>query len=151
MHPDPTRIEAISDFSRPTDQTALRSFLGMAQQLAFFIPDYAHATVVMHFLLANRRAFLWTDSQEFEFKTLKTLLTKNMQTNHFDSSHEVHILTNESRHFSIGFALVQYSDKGEPKIITCGLKSLSETQRRYATIEHSVWLFGGHLPSVTFI
>ena len=27
VHPDPTRIEAISDFPRPSDQTALRFFL----------------------------------------------------------------------------------------------------------------------------
>ena len=107
----------------------------MAQQLAFFIPDYAHATVVMRSLLGKGRTFLWTDSQEFEFKTLKTLLAKNMQINHFDSSCDVHILTDASRHFGIGFALVHYGDKGEPKIITCGSKSLSETQRRYATIE----------------
>ena len=83
----------------------------------------------------KRKNFLWTDSQEFEFKTLKTLLTKNMRTNHFDSSRAVHILTDASQHFGIGFALVQYGDNGEPKIITCRSKSLSETQRRYATIE----------------
>ena len=35
VHPDPTRIEAISNFPRPQDQTALKSFLGMAQQFAF--------------------------------------------------------------------------------------------------------------------
>ena len=76
LHPDPTRIEAISDFPRPSDQTALQSFLGMVQQLAFFIPDYAHATVAMCSLLGKGKTFLWTDSQEFEFKPLKTLLTR---------------------------------------------------------------------------
>ena len=87
----------------------------MAQQLAFFIPDYAHATVAMRSLLGKGRTFLWTDSQEFEFKSLKTLLKKNMQTNHFDSSREVHILTDASRHYGIGFALVQYSDQRRTK------------------------------------
>ena len=57
VHPDPTRIEAISDFPRPSDQTALRSFLEMAQPLAFFIPDYAHATVAMRSLLGKGRTF----------------------------------------------------------------------------------------------
>ena len=35
VHPDPTRIESISNFLWPKDQTALKSFLGMTQQLAF--------------------------------------------------------------------------------------------------------------------
>ena len=96
VHPDPTRVESISNFPRPKDLTALKSFLGMAQQLAFFIPDYAHATVSMRSLLGKGKTFLWLDDQEFEFKTLKTLLTKNMQTNHFDSTREVYLLTDAS-------------------------------------------------------
>ena len=63
----------------------------------------------MHSLLGKGNTFLWTDSQEFEFKTLKTLLTKNMQTNHLDSSRDVHILTDALRHFGICFALVQFA------------------------------------------
>ena len=93
---------------------------------------------------------MWLDDQEFEFKTLKTLLTKNLQTNHFDSTREVHLLMDTSRHFGIGFALLQYGNKGEPKIITCGSKSLTDTQRRYATIKMNVWQSGGLLISATF-
>jgi len=89
----------------------------------------------MRSLLGKGKTFLWLDDQEFEFKTLKTLLTKNMQTHHFDSTRAVYLLTDASRHFGIGFALLQYGDKGEPKVITCGSKSLTDTQRRYATIE----------------
>ena len=84
----------------------------------------------MRSLLGKGKTFLWLDDQEFEFKTLKTLLTKNMQTNHFDSTREVHLLTTDaSQHFGIGFALLQYGDKGGPKIITCGSKPLTNTQR----------------------
>ena len=54
-------------------------------------------------------------------------------------------------HRGIGFALIQYGDKGKPKIITCGSKSLTDTQRRYATIELDAWQSGGPLISVTFI
>ena len=33
--PDPTRVLALSDFTRPKDITGVRSFLGLANQLAF--------------------------------------------------------------------------------------------------------------------
>ena len=91
--------------------------------------------VAMRLLLRKEKTILWTVSQEFEFKTLKTLLTNNMQTNHFDHSRDVPLLTDASRHFGLSFALIQYGDNGEQKIITCGSKSLTETQRHYATIE----------------
>ena len=74
------------------------------------LSDYAHATVAMRLLLGKGKTFLWTASQEFEFKTLKTLLTKKMQTNHFDPSRDVHLLIDASCHFGLGFALIDHYD-----------------------------------------
>ena len=42
---DPERIVAISKFPVPNDITGVRSFLGLANQLSGFIPDFAHMTV----------------------------------------------------------------------------------------------------------
>ena len=47
---------------------------------------------------------------------------------------DVTILTDASRLFGLGFAMVQYVD-GRTKLITCGPCSLTDAQRRYATIE----------------
>ena len=38
IRPDPDRGSAIKNFPLPKDVTALKSFLRMAQQLAFFVP-----------------------------------------------------------------------------------------------------------------
>ena len=43
--PDPDRISALANFPTPSDQTSVRSFLGLCNQLAFFVPDYQHHTV----------------------------------------------------------------------------------------------------------
>ena len=89
IHPDPERVAAIRNFPSPKDQTALRSFIGMAQQLAFFIPDFSHATATMRSLLGKGKVFQWTSDQEFEFRTLKNMLAMNLKTNHFDTSRPV--------------------------------------------------------------
>ena len=89
----------------------------------------------MRSLLGKGRVFQWTSDQEFEFRTLKNMLAMNLKTNPFDTSRPVFMLTDASRHFGLGFALVQYDDKKNPLIITCGSKSLSDTQKRYSTIE----------------
>ena len=44
VKPDPARISALSNFPVPTDQASVRSFLGLCNQLAFFVPDFQHHT-----------------------------------------------------------------------------------------------------------
>ena len=78
IRPDPDRVASIKSFPPPKDVTALKSFLGMAQQLAFFIPDYAQATSTMRQLLAKGKVFFWDDCHQFEFEHLKTILSKKL-------------------------------------------------------------------------
>ena len=40
VFPNPYRVSALSDFPVPLHQTGVRSFLGLCNQLAFFIPDF---------------------------------------------------------------------------------------------------------------
>ena len=44
IQPDDEKYAAISKFPRPRSVKDLRSFLGLAQQLASFVPDLAHMT-----------------------------------------------------------------------------------------------------------
>ena len=47
IKPNPEKVECILNFPQPTSATDVRSFLGMANQLAFFLPDYSHMSVQM--------------------------------------------------------------------------------------------------------
>ena len=84
--PDPNRILAQSNFPVPTDQTAVRSFLGLCNQLAFFIPDFQHHTVSLQQLTGKGRSFIWLPQHQVEFNKLKKILTSNLVVRHFDSS-----------------------------------------------------------------
>ena len=59
VKPDPARISALSNFLTTTDQTSVRSFLGLCNQLAFFVPDYQHHTVALRQLTGKGRPFFW--------------------------------------------------------------------------------------------
>ena len=59
VKPDPARISALSSFPVPTDQTSVRPFLGLCNQLAFFVPDFQHHTVTLQQLTGKGRTFLW--------------------------------------------------------------------------------------------
>ena len=73
---------------------------------------------------------------EDEFKKLKNVLAGKLVVQPYDPDVPITILTDASRLFGLGFAMVQYVN-GKTKIVTCGSCSLTETQIRYATIELS--------------
>ena len=45
IKPDPERKVSLPKFPVPKDVTGVRSFLGLANQLSGFVPDFAHMTV----------------------------------------------------------------------------------------------------------
>ena len=59
VQPDPARISSLSYFPVPHDQTGFCSFLGLCNQLTFFLPDYQHHTVSLRQLTGTGHPFLW--------------------------------------------------------------------------------------------
>ena len=134
IKPIPERIVALSNFPVPKDVTGVKSFLGLANQLSGFVPDFAHMTVKLRELTAKKNAFLWLEEHQSEFQKVKKLLTSDMVVTHFDPLLPVTVLTDASRLHSLVYALGHYID-GRFKLVSCGSKSLTPTQQRYATIE----------------
>ena len=95
--PDPDRISALANFPTPSDQTSVRSFLGLCNQLAFFVPDYQHHTVSLRQLTGKGRPFLWLPEHQVEFNKLKSILSSNLVVRHFDKNKPVYLLTDASR------------------------------------------------------
>ena len=134
IKPDPERIVSLWNFPVPKDVTDVRSFLGLANQLSWFVPDFAHMTVRLWELTAKKNAFLWLEEHQREFEKVKELLTSEMVVTHFDPSLPVTVLMDASRLQGLGYALGHYIN-GRFKLVSCGSKSLTPTQQRYATIE----------------
>ena len=120
----------------PKNITDLQSFLGLVNQLAFFLPDFSHLTCKMRKLLSTKNASLWLDTQENEFKKLKEVLTSDLLVKTFDPKLKTLLLTDASRLNGPGYTLLQKEDDRKlEKLITCGSCSLNETQNQSAKIE----------------
>ena len=139
VKPDPSRVSALSSFPTPTDQTSVRSFLGLCNQLAFFVPDYQHHTASLRQLTGKGKSFLWLPEHQVEFDKLKTILSSDLIVRHFDHTKHVYLLTDASRLYGVGYALghIESDSTGKNvfKIVHCGSKGLTPTQQRYSTIE----------------
>ena len=132
---DPDKSRAITDFPRPQSIKDVRSFLGMANQLGCFVHDLAMVTAPLRELLKKDVVFLWTHCQEDAFQKTKSILTSTKVLSYFDASLRTTILTDASKLYGLGFALIQTRSDGTTSLIQCGSRSLSETESRYAPIE----------------
>ena len=68
--PLPEKLAAIRDFPEPEDRSALRTFVGMLNQIADWTPDRAQCTEKMSKLLSTKVEYDFDENirEEFELK-----------------------------------------------------------------------------------
>ena len=119
IRPDNDKYKAIKEFPTPKNIKDLRSFLGLANQLAAFVPDLAHMSAGLRPLLKKDNAWVWEKEHEEEFSKIKNLLTSPTVAKPFDDAKDTILLTDASRLHGLGYALVQKNRKGELSLIQC--------------------------------
>ena len=72
---DPKKIEAITEWPRPTTVTEVRSFLGLAGYYRRFVKNFSRIVAPLTRLTQKNVKFVWTDRCEEHFLLLKDLLT----------------------------------------------------------------------------
>ena len=133
--PDPRQVDGIRKLPSPTNLTELRSLLGLANQLGWFIPDLVHATSKMRELLKKDTVFMWQDEHEKELNVLKFILTSPMVVQPFVPGRQTFLLTDASRTRGLGYALMQKDEEGKKYLVNCGSTTLTSAQKNYSTIE----------------
>ena len=68
---DPSKIQTIMNWPRPSNLTEVRSFVGACQYLRKFIPHFSNIAAPLHALTKGDMKFGWTNTQEQAFNTLK--------------------------------------------------------------------------------
>ncbi|XP_072084528.1 uncharacterized protein [Arachis hypogaea] len=72
---DPSKLEAVMEWERPTMMTEIRSFLGLAEYYQRFIEGFSGIALPMTKLTRKEVPFVWTSECEERFQTLKQNLT----------------------------------------------------------------------------
>ena len=68
MHPDPKKVQGITEMTAPTDKQQLQSFLGMVNYMGTFIPNLSHHTEPLRAMLKKDNVFHWEDQQTRSFQ-----------------------------------------------------------------------------------
>ena len=135
MHPDPKKVQKITEMTVPMDKQQLQSFLGMVNYMGTFIPNLSHHTDPLRAILKKDSVFHWEEQQTWSFKQVKTLIVKANTTplRYYDRNLPVTVQADASLR-GLGACLIQ-KHKGEDQPIAFASKSLTDAETRYANIE----------------
>ena len=138
MHPDPKKVQGITEMTAPTDKQQLQSFLGMVNYMGTFIPCLSHHTEPLQAMLIKDNMFHWEEQQTRSFQQIKTLIDKanNTQLRYYDRNVPVTVQVDASLR-GLGACLIQ-KHKGEDQPIAFASKSLTDAQTRYTNIEREL-------------
>jgi hypothetical protein len=115
--------------------------MGLAQQLAGFIPDLAHASEPLCHLLKKEHKYAWSHDLQDAFDAVVKILTCDLVLINFDPSKPTILLTDASRLKGLGFALVHtevVNGKEQIRLVTCGSHSLNPAKKSYAVVKLEV-------------
>ena len=131
--PTQSKVEAVTEARQPESATEVRSFLGLVNFCARFIPDLATVSEPLRKLTRKDVHFSWGEEQDVAFNELKKRLAKTTTLGYFDSTAKTRVITDASP-VGLGAVLVQVQN-GVERVICYASRSLTEVEKRYSQTE----------------
>lgn len=133
IYPDGDKLETIKNFREPKTMEETRSFLGLVDYVAKFLPDLATATEPLRKLTRKNEKFEWKSPQETAFRNIKNMMSKSTFLGYFNIRDKTQVIADASP-VGLGAVLIQINGNG-PRVISFASKSLSDVEKRYAQTE----------------
>lgn len=126
---DENRIRTIKELKNPKDKKDLQKFLGVVNYLRSFLPNLSEVTSPLRELLKKNVLFQWNQTHSDAVTKIKELIVEAPILQNFNPDEEIIIQTDASQN-GLGCCLLQ-----KQGMVSCGSRSLSETEKMYAQIE----------------
>ena len=146
---DKTKVEAVAKFQRPLSARDVQIFLGLTGYYRVFIRGYAETAKPLIELThkgensiqtTKKRKqsyyvpFIWNESCEQAFKTLKDKLCENPILVHFNPSLP-RVVHTDSSGYACGVILACINEQGREQVIAYGSRLLSKQEKMYTISE----------------
>ena len=125
---DPKKIDAIKSAEAPNNVSELRSFLGLANYVSRFIPNFATIVAPLRTLTHKDVKWNWTDTEQTAFEALKNALIEDV-IKYYDPAKPAELIVDASP-VGLGAVLTQTG-----KVVAYASKSLSDVEKRYSQTE----------------
>ena len=128
------KIDAIQDTARPTCAKEVRSFLGLVNYVARWIPNFATLAEPLRKLTRKTVEWTWSDEHENSFKQLKEALMSATVMVYYKPGAETKIVVDASP-VGLGAILLQKQSDGSEKPVAYASRTLTDVERRYSQTE----------------
>ena len=129
MKPAPAKVEALKNAAEPKNASELRSFLGMAQYSARFIPNFATVTAPLRRLTRQDVPWCWGEEEARALVSVKETLCESATLAYFDIQKQSDVIVDAS---PVGVAAL-LSQEGKP--VCYASRALSPVEQRYSQTE----------------
>lgn len=134
LHPTSEKVQAVKDAPRPKNVQELRSYLGMLQYYARFLPNLSSVIHPLNELLSSKTPWKWTPECEKAFEASKDELVSSQVLAHFDVSLPL-CLACDASPYGVGAVLSHIMPNGEERPIAFASRTLTSSERNYAQLE----------------
>ncbi|XP_045194815.2 uncharacterized protein K02A2.6-like [Mercenaria mercenaria] len=134
LHKTEDKIKAMVNAPNPTNVKELRSFLGLIQYYAKFLPDLATILHPLHKLLAKDAKWDWTPSCENAVMQVKEMIASDCVLMNYNPELPV-LLACDSSSYGIGAVLSHKLPDGSDRPIAFASRSLNSAEKNYSQID----------------
>ena len=144
LHKSPDKMCAIVDAPLPTNTSQLRSFLGLINYYARFVPNLSTLLHPLNGLLHKDIKWEWSKECDEAFRKAKEQLSSKSVLTHYDPQLPV-ILACDASPYGVGAVISHRMPGGEERPIAFASRTLSKAEQNYAQIEREALgiIFGG--------
>ena len=133
LQPTNKKVHAIQAAPPPTNQSQLKSFLGLINYYCKFLPNLSHTLSPLYRLLQTRATWEWGEEQQAAFDAAKAQLTADRILAHYDQSKPI-ILACDASPYGLGAVLSHLVD-GEERPVAYASRSLAPAEKGYSQLE----------------
>ena len=131
--PTNEKVKAVVNAREPESATEVRSFLGLVNFCARFIPGLATTAEPLRKLTRQSIPFSWGQEQKRAFEQLKEKLANAKTLAYFDKDAKTEVIADASP-VGLGAILIQ-EQQGVKRVVTYASRSLTDVERRYSQTE----------------
>lgn len=133
ISPLPGKVDAIVETPVPNNAAELRSFLGLVEYYAKFVPHLAEMVEPMRALLRKDQGFTWSAEVDNSFRAVKSVLSSDLVLQMFDPALPI-IISTDASECGLG-AVLQQRAGHTLRTVAFASRTLSSAERKYAVGE----------------
>ncbi len=134
LHTCQDKVQAISNAPRPNNVAEVRSFLGLVQYYAKFLPNLSTIVNPLNRLLQKDVVWKWSDQCDRAFTQCKQMIASPRVLTHYNPKLPLRLACDASS-YGLGAVLSHIMPNGCERPIAFASRTLNKAEQRYAQID----------------